>query len=346
MKNKFWVDFENAPHIPVLLPIVRKLEEAGYEPVMTARKFSFTEELVKKYNLPAKLVGKGGGVKSSFGKAFQLARRVIQLAYLISPQRKSIAFSIAHASRSQLFTSYLLGITSVSLEDYEHSNQLHNRLSSYLLIPEPIPVESFPKNRGKVIHYPGIKENIYLEGLELPRKKPEFIQAIQNKVIVLFRPEGRTAHYRSAQSQALQQTILEKLKQNDSAHILIYPRDTVQKNEMADFLLNGKAEYSFPPVTDGPDLIASVDLIVGGGGTMTREAAVLGIPSYSFFSGKWGGVDVFLTDKGDLIRIEKADDIGKISITRRKSPVRIPDLKTTDFIVSILLGIGADQDSI
>lgn len=340
MKKQFWVDFENAPHIPVLLPIVRALQEKGFEPVMTARDFSFTKTLIERYGLPARILGSGSKSRSSISKALKVAQRIVLLSRMIRPLRDELCFSIGHASRSMLITSHLLGITSVSLEDYEHSNQFHNSLSNLLLIPEPIPVNAFPRNRGRVIHYPGIKENIYLEGRRLPERIPPFIEAIGDRVKVLFRPEGRTAHYRSDLSEELQKAILEKLRDEPSVHILVYPRDEVQMAELQVFLEGGAADFSFPPVVDGPDLISSVDLVVGGGGTMTREAALLGIPSYTFFSGEWGWVDEHLTRTGDLIRITSLEEIRQIDLQRRVSQARVPDLPTVEFIVDVLASLG------
>ncbi len=43
-----------------------------------------------------------------------------------------------------------------------------------------------------------------------------------------------------------------------------------------------------------------MDLVIGGGGTMTREAAVLGVPAYTYFAGKWGAVDQYLSDQHRL----------------------------------------------
>lgn len=34
---------------------------------------------------------------------------------------------------------------------------------------------------------------------------------------------------------------------------------------------------------DGPELVSEADLVIGGGGTMTQEAAILGIPNISYF---------------------------------------------------------------
>ena len=46
---------------------------------------------------------------------------------------------------------------------------------------------------------------------------------------------------------------------------------------------------------DGLNLVWFSDLVVSGGGTMNREAAALGVPVYSIFSGTLGAVDGDLT---------------------------------------------------
>lgn len=339
MRKAFWVDFENAPHIPVLLPIVKELQGLGYTAVMTSRDFSFTGGLIERHGLPARMIGRGSSSASSLAKALRIAQRVVSLIRFIRPLRNEIAFSVAHASRSQLFAAHLLGITSVSLEDYEYSSQFHNGLSTYLLVPEPIPFSSFPKNKGEVIHYPGIKEEIYLCSDQNGASPPDDARPAPDMVNVLFRPEGRTAHYRSPASEELQRLILGALGSQEQANLLIYPRDQVQRREIEAFLKRGKARFSFPSLMDGAELIASVDLVVGGGGTMTREASVLGVPSYSFFSGRWGAVDKYLEARGDLAALHTEEDIPKIRIEKRLTPVRHVSTKVRDFVTGFLSGL-------
>src|SRR5439155_8232588 len=65
---------------------------------------------------------------------------------------------------------------------------------------------------------------------------------------------------------------------------------------------------------DGRSLAALADLVVSAGGTMIREAAVLGTPVWSIFEGRLGAVDEllvaegrvrFLSDPAELV-VEKA----------------------------------------
>jgi predicted glycosyltransferase len=68
---------------------------------------------------------------------------------------------------------------------------------------------------------------------------------------------------------------------------------------------------------DGRSLAALADLVVSAGGTMIREAAVLGTPVWSIFEGRLGAVDElliaegrvrFLRDPAELV-VEKAPTV-------------------------------------
>src|SRR5262249_57176997 len=51
---------------------------------------------------------------------------------------------------------------------------------------------------------------------------------------------------------------------------------------------------------DAQSLIAVADLVVSAGGTMNREAAALGVPVYTTYGGRLGGVDEELIRAGRL----------------------------------------------
>src|SRR5205823_4694741 len=52
---------------------------------------------------------------------------------------------------------------------------------------------------------------------------------------------------------------------------------------------------------DAQSLIALADLVVSAGGTMNREAAALGVPVYTTYGGRLGGVDEALIREGRLL---------------------------------------------
>jgi predicted glycosyltransferase len=65
---------------------------------------------------------------------------------------------------------------------------------------------------------------------------------------------------------------------------------------------------------DGRSLVAFADLLVSAGGTMNREAAVLGTPVWSIFEGRLGAVDEQLAREG---RLRFLKDPAELSIERK-----------------------------
>ena len=68
---------------------------------------------------------------------------------------------------------------------------------------------------------------------------------------------------------------------------------------------------------DGRSLVALADALVSAGGTMNREAAVLGTPVWSIFEGRMGAVDEQLVREG---RLRLLRDVDEVTVERRDRP--------------------------
>ncbi len=66
---------------------------------------------------------------------------------------------------------------------------------------------------------------------------------------------------------------------------------------------------------DAQSLIALADLVVSAGGTMNREAAALGVPVYTTYGGRLGGVDEELIRQG---RLRPLTDPRALDLTKRE----------------------------
>src|SRR5213075_1246185 len=79
---------------------------------------------------------------------------------------------------------------------------------------------------------------------------------------------------------------------------------------------------------DAQSLIALADLVVSAGGTMNREAAALGVPVYTTYGGRLGGVDEALIREGRLrpLTDPRALDLGKRERGARSRTQRDPQL--------------------
>jgi predicted glycosyltransferase len=132
----------------------------------------------------------------------------------------------------------------------------------------------------------------------------------------LLRPPATNAHYHNPESEQLLAELFRILLPNPDVQLVISLRSSDQKKLVPS---DAKADVIFlERVYDGPSLIAVMDMMISGGGTMTREAAVLGLPSYSYFRGKEGQVDAWLEKEGRLILLRNVEEIESKLLVRHK----------------------------
>ncbi len=296
---KIWFDADNAPHVHVMKPLAEELTKRGHVVRFTARDRANTCELLDLYGFDYVKVGGPYG-KSTFSKATGTIHRAFQLRKAMKNWKADVSFG--HGSRSLPIASKMLGIPSITMYDYEWVNPtIFNRFCTKILLPEAITVERCIEagiDVNKVVFFPGFKENLYLSGIEPDPAIAEELGLRPDKTKVLLRPPATTAHYHNPESEGILKALLEKLLIDPKVQIVWIPRTDDQME-----LVNGEhaAQVIVPArVYPGPQLILAMDIVIGGGGTMTREAAILGVPSYTFFMGRQGKVDMDLLSKGNL----------------------------------------------
>jgi predicted glycosyltransferase len=338
-----WIDFENAPHVWVMSNIIERLRRQGYAVHLTARDFSYTLDLCKRFRYTVEEIGVSGFGTSTPSKAWRILKRALLLYRHMYHKRKQIAVALSHGARSHILAAHFLGIPVISLDDYEYSDQSVVRFVDHLLVPFLIPKDIWGRYAGRVVHYPGPKESLYLCTFN-PDAKPIKFLSNDSNIKVLFRPEGRFSHYRSSKSEILQKAILDYLAGHSHTTVVLLPRDDVQANDIARYCKERSLRYVIPDkVYDGPVLIGQMDLMISGGGTMTREAAVMGVPSYSFFAGQWGAVDRYFAEKGTIIKIAEISDVDRISVKKRIGTINHVSMDTIDFVSDFIEGQIQDR---
>ena len=90
---------------------------------------------------------------------------------------------------------------------------------------------------------------------------------------------------------------------NDDYRVVLLPRGEIQKAYYKHNRFNGLdvVETSLGLA----EIIADCDLFVGAGGTMTREAAVLGIPTISIYQDALLDVDQYLIENGFMVHMRE-----------------------------------------
>ena len=342
--KKIWIDLDNSPHIPFFAPILPKLEALGCSVFLTGRDAYQVLEMIELFHLDCKIIGHHYG-KNKFLKVWGALLRALRLIPIIIREKPDLA--VAHGSRTQILTSFLLGITVMQIGDYEHSSHGFLNLSAdWAVVPDVIPVEAVQMDPKRVLRYPGIKEDVYVPGFKPNPAIKAQLGILESDLVVTIRPPANEAHYHNLQSDDLFHAVVEHLAKQPNAKMIVLPRNARQGARVQELWpeLIAKGRILIPEhVIDGLNIIWYSDFVISGGGTMNREAAALGVPVYSIFRGKTGAVDRYLADQGRMILLENVEDIQtKINLARRNGAIRTgPDnhaaLQTiVNFIVGVL----------
>lgn len=294
---KIWFDLSNSPHINMFYDLIRELESEGNEVIITCRPLANTIDLLNQKKLPYTVVGEHYG-KNLYKKLFGYPIRVMQLRNFLRKRKPDIA--VSQSSFHSPVVAKLLGIPSIYTNDNEHAagNKAGFYFATSVMIPENLPIENVVRkgaSRNRVSHYPGVKEGIYLwrKGERIHQRREQKSQTVPR---VYVRPEPLTAQYYTGGLNFLDDT-LEKLQH--TVEVIVLPRDKTQSAHYK------QAKFSKITVPDKPlefDQIAEdCTLFIGAGGSMTRELAILGIPTISVYQDDLLEVDKFLLEKGAML---------------------------------------------
>jgi predicted glycosyltransferase len=332
--KRIWIDLDNSPHVPLFRPVVKELNRRNVECIITARDFAQTISLLRLWGVPFQKIGKHGG-KNKFKKVINLFVRANELRNYI--RDKSIDLALSHGSRTQLVAAKFSGIKSVVMMDYEYTeSRIFNYLSNYMLIPEYIPdsrLESVNINTGKILKYPGFKEELYLNSFSPEMDFRSNLNIDNQKVLVTIRPSAMVGNYHDATSETILLKIMEKLIVNKDVYPLIISR-TSEDRDLLQSNFGGKVHF-LKNAIDGLQLIWNSDVFISGGGSMNREAALLGVPAYSIFTGRKPYLDEYLQEKGKLTFIDTVEKIDLINISKREIADKYNN-KNTDLVKKVV----------
>jgi predicted glycosyltransferase len=320
-------------HVLVFRPLIGLLRDQGHEVEITARDYAQTLELLELHGLEATVLGRHGG-RSRFGKARAMASRLGALRDWARP--RDFDLGLAHGSHELTMTARRLGIPSATTFDYEFAwlqHQLGCRAATRVVVPDAIPPERLDRYgaRRKLLQYPGLKEEYYLADFEPDPAVLEPWRIDADRVLVVLRPPPDVSLYHRQSNPLFPQT-LQYLGGHDDVHAIVLPRT----HEQRDFVRN----LDYPSVivpehaVDAQSLIALADLVVSAGGTMNREAAALGVPVYTTYGGRLGGVDELLIREGRLVPLT---DPRALELRRRTEADTERERRDPELLLDLLL---------
>lgn len=294
---RVWIDLANSPHVATFEPIVERLVGEGIEVVLTARDHAQTLDLAKDAfgDEAIRHVG-GASPPGRIAKGATIAARARALHRFSRDVRPDVALS--HGSYSQIVAARASRVPIVTMMDYEFqpANHLSFRLADTIVVPDVFPGAVLRRQGGrasKVVRYPGFKEELYLE-----RHEPDPVVLTQlgldpGKIIVVLRPPPEGALYHRSGNDQFER-VLHEAARRDDLEVVALPRAA---DQVARYAGHPGVVVPARPVA-GRALLACADLMIGAGGTMNREAALLGTPTYTMFAGKLAAVDAELISLG------------------------------------------------
>jgi hypothetical protein len=298
---KVWIDMTASAHVLVFRPLIEILRGRGDEVEITAREYAQTLQLLELHGLEAEVIGRHGG-RSRIGKGRAMLSRLRALRRFAKGRDFDVA--LAHGSHELTMTARRLEIPSSTTFDYEWAwlqHQLGCRAATKVVVPDAIPperLEPYGVDGEKLLQYEGLKEEYYLADFEPDRGVLDALELDAARVLVVLRPPPDVSLYHRHSNPLFPQT-LEFLGRRDDVHAVVIPRtedqrEYVRRLELPSVRVPERA-------VDAQSLIALSDLVVSAGGTMNREAAALGVPVYTTYGGRLGGVDEALIRDGRLV---------------------------------------------
>ena len=250
------------------------------ELVITSRDYSELNKFLFQIKLEHKSFGRHGGPTVQ-GKLEASIDRMHELVPFVTDARPDCAISFISPEAARV--SFGLGLPHFICSDSPHAVapcKLAIPLSTNVFTPFVIRKSRWTQygiNSSQVLSYHALDPWAWL----LTENKKRVNATGQN--IVLIRLEESYASY-SKSGMGISEVLdglVRVIKSKGDFEIIIIPRYDEQREWAREKF--GKSCVVPASTVDGTDLISNASLLIGGGGTMTQEAAILGVPNVSYF---------------------------------------------------------------
>lgn len=274
---RVWLDALTPKQGRLAACLALSLRGEGHEAFVTCREHECTRATIEMYGLhPTVLGAYGGGTK--LGKLLADAERVLALARAIAEEKPEALLAYPNPSAARV--AFGLGIPYVALNDTSHAesaNRLALPLASALIASEALRGEfdRYLAPGVRVLYYRGVDEALWVKRFQ-PKGLTHVALGLEEKRYVVVRPEEYKAAYYAWSGWAWLK-LCEELRRR-GLQVAVLPRYEEQKAAAVE------RGYTVPEgCVDGLDLVYYALAVVTGGGTMAREAALLGVPSFYTF---------------------------------------------------------------
>jgi len=195
---------------------------------------------------------------------------------------------IAYTSPSAFRVAFGLNIPIIALTDTPHAdavNKLTLPLAKWIIISKYVGRSEIAKYiiaNSKLIEYDGVDELAWLKDFKPDSSVLEKLNISRREKIIVFRPEEEKAAYYRFKTSYI--PVLKGII-DYADKIIFFPRYKSQIARVKRVFKDRIGESIVIPTTaiDTRSLYTYSSLVISGGATMAREAALLGIPSIYYF---------------------------------------------------------------
>ncbi len=281
---RIWLD-AGAPREARYFSVIAELaRERGHEVLLTAKDHAETVGLLRRLGADFVPVGKhGGGTK--LGKLISYAERAASLASVVSKFDPDVLVSLSVPEAVRV--AFGLGKRIISIDDAPHAyhvGKLSLPLSDAVVFPAAIPPELFLRlgaPREALHPFDGIDEVAWIRRFSPDERVLDELGLERGDLIVVARPEESKAAYLMDRGDLGVVLPVVRLALEEGARVVFFPRYPDQRRAVQEFS-GGSVVIPDRPV-DTLSLYHFSSMVVTGGATMAREAAMLGVPSLVMF---------------------------------------------------------------
>jgi predicted glycosyltransferase len=299
---KVWVDILTPKQLLFSIPLINGLKGMGLDVLCTTRDYFELNRIAESRRIDLVTVGRHGG-RGLEEKLQASITRMNQLTKMLAGSGCSL--SLSFMSPEQCRVAFGMGIRQITIGDSPHAEsvaRLTIPFTATLFTPWIIPRQSWTRfgiDSSRIIKYHALDPLVWINsadddlGIELPNRK-----------IITVRLEESEAAYLSDVDDVgikIVRALCKRFYQHD---IVVLPRYQSQYAALKDLpVIIPKSAF------DGIALLKKTDVFIGLGGTMTVEAAMLGVPCISAYPGASFIIEQFLSKRGLIVKASRIEDI-------------------------------------
>jgi len=301
-----WLDAATPKDSLLISSLLPALRDKGYNTVVTAKEQTQTTDVLELLNISYVRMGEYGETLRE--KLVNEQKRTLEFIELFD--RIGLPKVLwTHGDVSAIRTAFGLQIPIVYSNDTPHAihvAKLACPLVDWIVAPSPFGKSwsRFGISKSKIVLYDGVEEVAWL--VQPESESPEFLKELAGKErVVLF----RNVEYKASYCEDVKVDVWRLVKELSKMATVVYlPRYEEERQKLKD--LNNV--WIPPKPVLAFQVIPYVDIVVGSGGTICREAALMGVPTINFYF--WDVIAKYLHKKGFPIQfLTSVENIVKIA---------------------------------